>query len=131
MGYSISFTTKTNWARSDLPNDNDLERVRKNILALMNGFKYITKIYTYDNKMNYDRANRYEKILSEIYSMLQGTQGYYVYSGVANVGQNRMWQARYRRHIDMALTNDEFWSDFEDPFEWQDFDNSMAWEDFL
>lgn len=131
MGYSITFATKTNWTRSDFPTDSQLERIRTNILALMNGFKWITKIYTASNKMNYARANNYEKILSEIYSMLQGTQGYYIYSGVANAGQARIWQARFRREVSMALVNNEYWQDFEDAFEWQDFDNSLTWNDFI
>lgn len=131
MGYTISFTTKKNWTRNDFPTDAELERVRKNIQALMTGFRYITKIYVASNIMNYDRANRYEKILFEIYSMLQGTQGYYVYSGVANAGQSRVWQTRFRRHVTMAFTNDEFWRDFEDAFEWQDFDANYTWNDFI
>lgn len=103
MGYSISFTTKTDWTMEDFPLDSELERIRLNIRQLMRGFAYISKIYTYSNSMDYTRANRGEKILWEIYNMMFGTQDLYVHCGVANSGQNRFWQNRFRRKYNHVL----------------------------
>lgn len=97
LGYSINITTKINWVSSDMRTDAEMERIRSNIQKLMTGFHWITKIYTYANTINYDRANRYEKILFEIYNMLAGMNNWYVYGGVANGGQPRLWQHRFRQ----------------------------------
>lgn len=97
LGYSINITTKINWVSSDMRTDAEMERIRSNIQKLMTGFHWITKIYTYANTINYDRANRYEKILFEIYNMMQGMNNWYVYGGVANGGQPRLWQHRFRQ----------------------------------
>ena len=49
------------------------------------------------NKMTYKKANDIEKVLDEIYYLMWGMKDWYVYSGVANSGQNRLWQHRFRQ----------------------------------
>ena len=100
MGYSISFTTKTNWVQSDPRRDSEMERIRQNILKLMTGFRWITKIYTYSNTINYSRANNYEKILNEIYNMMLGTNELYILGGIATGGEPLIWQNRFIRTFD-------------------------------
>ena len=102
-GYSISISTKTDWNMEDFPTDEELERIRLNIKALKDGFFSLTRIYSYSNKMSYKRANNYEKILDEIYNMLISSQNYFVYSGVSNSGQGRMWQNRFRKKYNHVL----------------------------
>lgn len=98
-GYPINITTKDDWFVTDLRDNTNMERIRQNILKLMTGYHFITKIYTASNTMTYIRANNYEKILDEIYYMFFGMENWQVHSGVANSGQNRMWQNRYRNVI--------------------------------
>lgn len=74
----------------------EMERIRLNIKKLMTGYHYITKIYSNAEKFDYKKANNWEKILNEIYNMMWGMEDWYVYSGVANSGQPRLWQHRFR-----------------------------------
>ena len=101
VGYSISITTKTNWTSSDLRSASQMERIRTNIKALMTGFHYITTIYSNANNFDYKKANNWEKILNEIFYMLWGMENWYVYSGVSNSGQNRLWQHRFRQYFEV------------------------------
>ena len=96
-GYSVTFTIKTNWAYGNMPNNNEMERIRQNIKKLMDGFHSITPILEQADLVDYNRANNYEKILSELKGMYDGLTGYYVHSGVAKAGQGRFWQNRFRR----------------------------------
>ena len=121
-GYVINITTKTNWTVSDFPTYSEMERIRTNIKAIMIGFTYITQIYDAADAINYARANLYEKILYEIDTMLISLENNYIYSGVANAGQNRIWQHRFRKqHAYFNTWNDLveiYWSDFEENETW-------------
>lgn len=97
-GYSIDITVKTDWTSSDLRSASEMERIRQNIKKLMNGYHSISSIYANNNNWNYTKANRWEKILSEIYTMMTGMEEWYVIGGVANGGQPRLWQNRFRRY---------------------------------
>lgn len=70
VGYDISITTKINWTASDLRTASNMERIRTNIKAIMQGFHYITNIETNANSFDYKKANNWEKILWEIYNLL-------------------------------------------------------------
>lgn len=96
-GYSISFTTKTDWTTSDMRTASQMERIRTNIKKLMTGFHYITSIYATAENFDFEKANNWEKILYEIWQLMWGMTDWYVYSGVANAGQNRLWQHRFRQ----------------------------------
>lgn len=98
-GYPINITTKNDWYVTDLRDYTNMERIRNNIRKIMNGYHYITKIYNTVNGFDYRFANNWEKILNEIYYMFYGMENWQVHSGVANSGQNRMWQNRYRTTI--------------------------------
>lgn len=104
VGYSISITTKTDWTQDDFPTYSNMERIRQNILKIMRGYHYQTKIYNTVNGFDYRYANNWEKILSEIYDMIRGMENWYVFSGVANSGQNRLWQNRFRKLYISILT---------------------------
>lgn len=99
VGYSITITTKTNWTTTDLRDASNMQRIRDNIRKIMNGYHFITKIYASVDSWNYTKANRWEKILFEIYNLMWGMEDWYVYSGVSNSGQNRLWQNRFRHYF--------------------------------
>ena len=51
-------------------------------------------------------------------------RNWFVYSGVANSGQSRVWQNRFRRYADMFNTTwngltETYWSDFEENETWE------------
>lgn len=131
-GYDFSnLQIKTNWTKADMRDQWNMERIRKNILKLMD-FTYNTKIKTSSNTINYSRANNYEKILFEIYNFMNGTQNWYVYCGVANMGQNRLWQHRYREFYPLLQFNIT-WNYVNDYMKqrWNEFDSSFTWELFV
>lgn len=96
-GYEIDITTKIDWTMADFPREAQLERIRKNIKAIIDGYRTITQIYADVNNFNYQKANNWEKILSEVYTYMHNMKDYYVHSGVSSAGQGRMWQNRFRR----------------------------------
>lgn len=104
VGYNITITTKTDWASTDLRTASQMERIRTNIRALMTGYHYITTIEANAENFDYIKANNWEKILDEIYHLLWGMEDWYVYSGVANAGQNRLWQNRFRHYYIEPVT---------------------------
>lgn len=102
LGYSITISTKTNWVQTDMRTSAEMERIRTNILALMTGFHWITRIYANANQWNYVKANNWEQILSDIWNLETGMQDWYVYGGVARGGQPRLWQHRFRDFVPLS-----------------------------
>lgn len=99
LSYPISITTKTNWVQSDMRYVSDMNRIKNNINAIMNGYTYITNLNPNISSFDYIKANNWEKILYEIDTMLKAMQNYMVFSGVASSGQKRFWQNRFRSNI--------------------------------
>lgn len=97
-GYDISITTKTNWIQSDMREASEMERIRKNIKAIMNGYYYLTNIEANAEFFNFAKANNWERILNEINTLMDGMKKYYVHSGVTTSGQKRLFQNRFRRY---------------------------------
>lgn len=96
VGYSINITTKTDWTMEDMRTMAEMERIRSNIKAIIQGYYTITQIEPTAENFNWQKANNWEKILYEIYWLMFGMENYYVHSGVANSGQPRIYQNRFR-----------------------------------
>ncbi len=95
--YKVDVMVKTNWSMSDFPTDQDFERIRQNILNLKNAYVTFTAVPANLKNITYQKANDIERILDELFSILKHMENFFVYSGVANSGQSRMWQQRFRR----------------------------------
>lgn len=95
--YPIKIQVKKNWQMSDFPVSSEMERIRQNVNALKEVYFAFTEIPENLEYMTIEKANDIEKILSEIDFILISMENNFIYSGVANCGQNRMWQQRYRR----------------------------------
>lgn len=108
VGYNINITTKTNWVSTDLRTASEMDRIKNNILAIMTGYHWLTQIYANNNNWNWNKANRWEQILDEIFHLLWGMEDWYVYSGVANAGQNRLWQNRFRHYYTSPIVVIEY-----------------------
>lgn len=124
VGYNINITTKTNWNQTNMRTAVEMERVRTNIKKIMQGYYYITNIVQNAEYFDYLKANNFEKILFEIWNMMLGMRGWYVYGGVANGGQSRVWQHRFRTHFY------RIWTDLTEVY-WSDFGASTTWEVIL
>lgn len=111
-GYNVNIETKINWTINDFQTYDDMLRIRNNIEAISNAFASITQIHGVQelNSWDYEDANNWEKILWEINRMLVSTENYQVYSGVANLGQQRFWQHRFRLINEIG---DNSWEDIE------------------
>lgn len=95
LGYNITITSKTNWTSGEMRSNTQIERIRSNIQKIMQGYHWITKIYTASNTITYIRANNFEKILNEIYYLMYGMRNMYVYGGVARGGEPLFWQNNF------------------------------------
>lgn len=126
LGYNITITTKTNWVQTDMRTATEMERIRTNIKKIYQGFYYITTIYQNANEWDYIKANNWEQILNEIWNMAIGTQNWYVYGGVANGGQNRLWQHRFRQFAELLIMT--IWNDLENT-DWNFYD-AETWDSF-
>ena len=99
QNYPITITTKTDWTDYDFRYSSDMQRIRNNIKAIQDGFTYITTLNPSVENFDYLKANNWEKILYEIDTMLTSMENYAVFSGVANSGQLRFWQNRFRKKV--------------------------------
>lgn len=95
--YHAYVEIKTDWTRLDMPTVSEIERIRQNVLSLKNAYFTFTQVPNNLNFMTIEKANDIEKILNEIETLIHNMEQYFVYSGVAGSGQNRMWQQRFRR----------------------------------
>lgn len=90
---------KTDWTAKDIQNVSEIQRYIDNIAELKN--KYYSNVEgempTVSTWLTIDGANYLEKILVNIEFLVLNMQQHFVYSGVANLGQNSLWQKRFRR----------------------------------
>ena len=98
LGYPVTITTKTNWVQTDMRTETQMSRVRNNIVALVNAYYSLTHTVETQQYFNYIKCNNWEKILSEIDTLISGMTAYYIDCGVANCGQVRVYQNRFRRY---------------------------------
>ena len=122
-GYENDVNTKTNWTAEDVQSVGEIQRYIDNIAELKN--KYYSSVEgtmpTTSNWLTIESANYIEKILKNIDELIKNMEQYFVYSGVSNCGQNRMWQNRFRRmHVNESVPltwhnlNQTYWSEFGD-----------------
>ena len=99
FGYPNTVNVKTDWQPSDIQKVSEIQRYIDNIAELKN--KYYSNVEgempTISTWLTVDGANYIERLLANIERILIDMQQYFVYSGVANAGQGRTWQQRFRR----------------------------------
>ena len=86
--YPVSITVKKNWAMSDLPNVNDMERIRSNVNAIKTVFHAYTNIPENLEYMTIEKANDIEKILSELDFLTKNMISSFRYSNTFNSGES-------------------------------------------
>ena len=124
--YTVNITTKTNWTMKDFPTETQLDRIRSNVKKIKDAYYSYTSVPTNVNFMTYSKANQLEKVLYEIDTIFNAMTNYFIYSGVAHVGQPRVWQGRFRYlagsyvYIKWSEITQEYWSDFEENQKWSE-----------
>lgn len=86
--YPVSITIKKDWNMSDLPNVNDVERIRSNVNAIKTAFHAYTDVPENLNYTTIAKANAIEKILSEIDFLTKNMISYFRYSNTFNAGES-------------------------------------------
>ena len=86
--YPVSISIKKNWAMSDLPNVNDIERIRSNVNAIKTVFHAYTDVPENLNYMTIEKANDIEKILSELDFLTKNMISSFRYSYTFNSGES-------------------------------------------
>lgn len=125
-GYTNRVNVKTDWIAEDIQKVSEIQRYLNNIAELKD--KYYSSIEgelpTVDTWLTVEGANYIEALLENIYNLILDMGNMYVCSGVANAGQSRIWQHRWRKQVDTLRTWEElteiYWNDFEENTIWRD-----------
>lgn len=98
-GYSNTVITKENWTALDIQNVTQIQRYLDNIAELKD--KYYSNVEgempTTSTWLTAEGANYLEKILVNIDELIKNMGLRFIRSGVANCGQSRVWQQRFRK----------------------------------
>lgn len=98
--YPITLEIKMNWNRKDFLYVKEINRIKRNVERLKE--TYITYNTTpklsYEGNMDFIEANRIEKILKDLDKILEAMESNFIYAGISNSDQNRMWQQRFRNN---------------------------------
>lgn len=104
--YNNIINVKTDWVMVDAmttensPTEAQMERIRQNLIILRNAFFTLsTTPATPENLdfMTFQKANDIEKILFDIDKVIEHMENFFIYCGVPNCGQERIWQQRFRK----------------------------------
>lgn len=79
--YPVSISIKKDWTMFDLPNVNDMERIRSNVDKIKIAFHAYTEIPENLDYMTIEKANSIEKILVEIDTLISNMVYQFLYSG--------------------------------------------------
>lgn len=105
--YGYNFTTQEKkWLITDFRKNEDMARLKDNIDNLRNAYPYLVSPVT-PNPINYEsiqEANDIEEILYKINEIIINMTQNFIHCGVANCGQSRLWQQRFRRPKDYTST---------------------------
>lgn len=94
--YYNKVACKTDWNISDLRKKEECDRIKSNYEVLRNAYTYKFAVPDF-NWSTIQEANNIEKILADIGEVIKNMEQTFIYCGVANCGQNRKWQQRFRR----------------------------------
>lgn len=73
-GYKVEITTKINWGELDYPYSEEIERIRNNVNTLKEAYFSFAQVPETLNKIDIEKANKIEKILAEIYILIQNME---------------------------------------------------------
>ena len=87
-GYAVTVTTRE-WTRTDYPTRTEVDRIRRNVEALQQGFYNLPdwREIVYNNTLGYEQANALEWDLHTIYVWLERMVAAFVYTGEIYAGE--------------------------------------------
>lgn len=97
--YENKVNEKTNWNMSEFRKKEDCERIKNNFEVLKNAYPYKFDIPEFKWE-TIEEANRIEKILFDINEHIENMKKMFIYSGVDNLGEERVWQQKFRRPVE-------------------------------
>lgn len=86
--YPVDIITKTNYSRSNFPDELDLERIRQNVIALKQAYYSFTEIPENLDYMTIEKANSIEKLLYEINMLIENMVASFNYSNTFYSGES-------------------------------------------
>ena len=98
--YKVDIDVKTDWVREDYFRPSDLDRIKQNVTKLKQSYAALPmtpSLVTGKKTINFVDANNIEQIEKDIEQMITAMEQVFIYCGVANMGQPRVWQQRFRR----------------------------------
>lgn len=104
-GYTNTTINKTDWNMRDFRTESQANRIKNNYLHLKNAFdRFSLPDFEWGS---IQEANDIERILWEINYKISAFSNYFIKSGVADAGTNRVWQQRFRRGSNIARLNNK------------------------
>ena len=104
-GYANTVNVKLDWKDGDLFTPTQQTRYLNNLNILKNAYYTLTNTPSTPNTFNpYNKANDIEQILVDIEAIIINMTQNFIHCGVANCGQSRLWQQRFRRTKDYTST---------------------------
>lgn len=98
--YYLKIDTKINWCRNDFPTVSQLERIRNNIQVLKDAYYILNTTPATPvtlNQMTIYKANDIERILYDIDKILIHMCNNFIYCGISELAQSRLWNKRFRK----------------------------------
>lgn len=127
-GYPNTVKIKTNWNAQDIQNFAEIQRYIDNVAELKN--KYYSSVEgtmpTTSTWLSIEGANYIEELLANIEQLILNMEQTFIHSGVANCGQNRIWQQRFRRKYVKTIVSPT-WQEVEEVY-WEEF-NDKLWSE--
>lgn len=102
-GYTNNTNNKIDWEMRDFRTKKQANRIKNNYINIKSAFdKFVVPDFEWSS---IDEANDIERILWDINYKIGNIYNYSIHSGVANLGQNRIWQQRFRKGSSVARLN--------------------------
>lgn len=97
-GYTNNASARTDWEIGEKPNPKQMSEYLDNINKLKQAFPYTeTELPTDMFNLVISEANDIERFFYDQIEIILGMIQTFIYSGVGGLGQNRVWQQRFRR----------------------------------
>lgn len=105
-GYTNNASARTDWEIGEKPNPKQMSDYLDNINKLKQAFPY-TEIELPTDMFNLviSEANDIERFFYDQIEIILGMIQTFIYSGVGGLGQNRVWQQRFRRGYSWVSQN--------------------------
>ena len=105
-GYTNNASARTDWEIGEKPNPVQMSDYLDNINKLKQAFPYTQiELPTDMSNLVIKDANDIERFFYDQIEIILGMVQTFVYSGVGGLGQNRVWQQRFRRGYSWASQN--------------------------